>query len=154
MIRTENSITILANIDDVFQVANDLENWPNLLPPCQGIKILKREGNKTTFEITVLVHSKLMKWCSTRIVDNEKKRTKAQREYPKFPFRNMIIEWVFEETKEGTKLTFIHNFNMAIPLIGWLIGKLFITRLLHKTSKIELKAIKNVLEEKGQFSTT
>jgi ribosome-associated toxin RatA of RatAB toxin-antitoxin module len=151
MFRVQRSVTINEEIDKVWQIANDLENWPKIFPPCEDLKILKKDGNKTVFEITVRPIGKLLlRWRTSRVVDDTTKSTKSVREYPKFPFREVIIEWIFEEitenNKKATKVTFVNSFSMAIPIIGWLFGKLLVRRIIGNIIKMEQETLKRKIE--------
>ena len=50
---TENEITIAAPLDLVWDMTNDLENWPQLFSEYASVEVLSREGDKTTFRLTM-----------------------------------------------------------------------------------------------------
>lgn len=114
MARTENSVIVRAGIEEVFDLSNDIERWPELFTHYQSARILTREGNKITFELTTLpgTHSGSQRWRSSRIIDREKKKTWSEREDPKFPFEYIKMEWSYEEVEEGTRMTWVQEFKM------------------------------------------
>ena len=50
---TQNEITIAAPLDLVWNMTNDLANWPQLFSEYASVEILNREGNRTTFRLTM-----------------------------------------------------------------------------------------------------
>ena len=109
MAHTKNSITITAPYDRVFDITNDIERWPELFDEYTEGKILNREGNKITFQLT---NKQGNSWRSSRILDKENKICTAQREDPLFPFKYMNLKWSYEEGKEGVKMTWEQDFEM------------------------------------------
>jgi aromatase len=50
---TENSITIDAPLDLVWDVTNDIENWPQLFSEYASLEVLSRDGDTTKFRLTM-----------------------------------------------------------------------------------------------------
>ena len=109
MAHTKNSITINAPYDRVFDITNDIERWPELFEEYTEGKILNREGNKITFQLT---NNQGNSWRSSRILDKENKVCTAQREDPLFPFTYMNLKWTYEEGEEGVQMTWEQDFEM------------------------------------------
>lgn len=65
---TENSITVDAPFDLVWDMTNDLENWPNLFSEYASVEVLSREGDTTTFRLTMHPddNGKVWSWVSER----------------------------------------------------------------------------------------
>ena len=109
MAHTKNSITIDAPYDRVFDITNDIERWPELFDEYTEGKILNREENKITFQLT---NNQGNSWRSSRILDKENKVCTAQREDPLFPFKYMNLKWTYEEGEAGVTMTWEHDFEM------------------------------------------
>ena len=77
MAHTKNSITIKAPYDRVFDITNDIERWTELFDEYKEAKIISREGNKITFQLT---NNQGNSWRSWRILDKENRVCTAQRE--------------------------------------------------------------------------
>ena len=88
MAHTKNSITIDAPYDRVFDVTNDIERWDLLFEEYKEAKVLSREGNKITFQLTT---NEGNSWRSSRMLDKANKVCTAQREDPMFPFQYMNL---------------------------------------------------------------
>lgn len=146
MARTVNSIVINRPRDFVFQVTNDLSKWPQLFTEYKEVKILSREGNKITFQLTTYGDEKHpgMTWKSSRVIDVENWKIFAQREEPIYPWTHMRIEWIYGEDEHGTSLTFIQEFGVD-PKSGYTDedGVKFI----NENSKKEMQHIKKILEQ-------
>jgi aromatase len=109
MAHTKNSITIKAPYDRVFDITNDIERWTELFDEYKEAKIISREGNKITFQLT---NNQGNSWRSWRILDKENRVCTAQREEPLFPFKYMNLKWTDEEGGEDVKMTWEQDFEM------------------------------------------
>ena len=109
MAHTKNSVIINGPYDNVFDITNDIERWPELFDEYTEAKVLNREGNKITFQLT---NKQGASWRSSRILDKENKVCTAQREEPLFPFKYMNLKWTYEEREEGVKMTWEQDFEM------------------------------------------
>lgn len=153
MFRVERSIVINEEITKVWQIASNINNWHEIFPRCRDIKILAREGNKTIFEVTVRSIGNLpIKWRVSRVVDEVAKTMTSKRERPKFPLRVLINERTFEEIMKKdqenvTKVTLISNFDISVPVVGWLIGKYIVAKLIQRIVGIEQETLKKMSEE-------
>ena len=150
-IHTEHSVLINRDLDLVFDVTNQMEKWPELLPPCKDLRILDVEntdvGPKVTIEVTFHTGGRLMTWRSKRLVDLKTKSAQSERIAPLGPFKFMKMAWLYHQVDGGTKLTFIHDFKMKGWLLGYLIGRLYVVPVyISRDAKIELAAIKERLE--------
>ncbi|MDI6736424.1 MAG: SRPBCC family protein [bacterium] len=146
MIRTVNSILIKASIDRVFSVAADMEKYPEFIPSYKEVKVVNRDGNKMIVERLGQVGEKTVKWKSCVTLTPLKS---IQAEQLEGPIKGMQIQWLFEDTKEGVKIILIHDFEYKkIPLIGNLIGRLIVARIVKKMAEETLKGIKTKVEGK------
>ena len=109
MAHTKNSITIKAPYGKVFDITNDIEKWPQLFDEYTDAKVLQREGNKITFQLT---NKQGNSWRSSRILDKENKICTAQREEPMFPFQYMNLKWTYEEGDDSVTMTWEQDFTM------------------------------------------
>jgi aromatase len=110
---TENSITIDAPFDLVWEMTNDLENWPRLFSEYASVEVLSREGDTTTFRLTMHPdeNGKVWSWVSERTPDPVSRRVKARRVEPG-PFEFMNIEWIYTAEPGGTRMRWIQDFRM------------------------------------------
>ncbi len=140
MAHTKNSIIIDAPYDKVFDITNDIERWPELFAEYKDAKVLKREGNTITFQLT---NNEDHSWRSSRILDKRNKVCTAQREEPLFPFKYMNLKWTYEEAEEGVKMTWMQDFEMD-PKAKYTDGQ--VEALINKHSVENMKRIKELIE--------
>lgn len=110
---TENSITIDAPLDLVWDITNDIENWPQLFSEYASLEVLSREGDTTTFRLTMHPddNGKVWSWVSERTMDRAKRTVRARR-VETGPFAHMDIRWDYTETPEGTRMDWVQDFAM------------------------------------------
>ncbi|WP_405483331.1 SRPBCC family protein [Streptomyces sp. NBC_00009] len=110
---TENSITIDAPLDLVWDMTNDIENWPQLFSEYASLEVLSREGDTTTFRLTMHPddNGKVWSWVSERTMDRAKRTVRARR-VETGPFAHMDIRWDYTETPEGTRMDWVQDFAM------------------------------------------
>lgn len=143
MVRVENSILIQAKLEDVFQVAVDVEKYPEFIPSYKEVKILATEDNKMIVKRTGLVRGKRVEWKSEVIVQQNKSIQAVQLEGP---LRGMKINWWFEERDGATTITLTHEFEYPIPFIGQLIGRWIVAKMISQMAQDTLAGIKKRIE--------
>jgi aromatase len=109
MAHTKNTIFIEAPYDLVFDVSNDIERWTELFNEYTEAKVLSREGDKITFQLTNMEGKS---WRSVRVLDKEGRKATASREEPMFPFKYMNLFWTYVERDGGVELTWEQDFEM------------------------------------------
>ncbi|RVU22361.1 polyketide cyclase [Streptomyces antnestii] len=110
---TENSITIDAPLDLVWDMTNDIEKWPELFSEYASLEVLSRDGDTTSFRLTMHPddNGKVWSWVSERTV-NRAERTVRARRVETGPFAHMDIRWDYTETPEGTRMDWVQDFAM------------------------------------------
>ncbi|MFC7259294.1 SRPBCC family protein [Streptomyces lutosisoli] len=110
---TENSITIDAPLEFVWDMTNDIENWPRLFSEYASLEVLSREGDTTTFRLTMHPdeNGKVWSWVSERTMDRAG-RTVLARRVETGPFAHMNIRWEYKETPQGTRMHWVQDFAM------------------------------------------
>jgi aromatase len=110
---TDNSIVINAPLNNVWEITNEVENWPNLFTEYAEAKIIERKGNTIRFSLKMHPdeNGKVWSWVSERTMDPETCTVKAHR-IETGPFEYMNIEWYYEPVEGGTKLRWVQDFQM------------------------------------------
>jgi aromatase len=109
MAHTKNTVFINAQYDAVFDITNDIERWPELFNEYSEAKVLAREGNRITFQLT---NKEGKSWRSSRILDKAGYKATASREEPMFPFKHMDLLWTYVEKDGGVEMTWEQDFEM------------------------------------------
>jgi aromatase len=140
MAHTSNTIFIKAPYDKVFDVTNDVERWPTLFNEYTDAKILAREGDKITFQLT---NKEGKSWRSSRTLDKVGHRCTARREEPMFPFKRMELLWTYSEINGGVSMTWEQDFEMdeKAPVDN----ETAVMRI-NEHSKLNMQRIKKIIE--------
>ncbi|WP_371658341.1 SRPBCC family protein [Streptomyces sp. NBC_00280] len=110
---TENTITVDAPLDLVWDITNDIENWPRLFTEYSSLEVLSREGDTTAFRLTMYPddNGKVWSWVSERTVDRAGRIVRARR-VETGPFAHMNILWEYTELPGGTQMRWTQDFAM------------------------------------------
>ncbi len=144
---TENAITIAAPVDLVWDMTNDLENWPNLFSEYASVDVLSREGKKTTFRLTMHPdeNGTVWSWVSERETDRPALTVKARRVEPG-PFAYMNIRWRYEEVPEGTRMVWTQDFEMRPEAP---VDDAWMTDNINRNSKVQMALIRDRIEKEA-----
>lgn len=145
---TENEITVPAPMDVVWDVTNHLEGWPHLFSEYAGVEILSRDGERTTFRLTMHPdeNGKVWSWVSERTTDRAARTARARR-VETGPFEFMDIRWVYEEVPGGTLMRWTQDFAMK-P--GAPLDDDGMTQRINDNSKIQMELIRDRIMERSQ----
>ncbi|WP_030239742.1 SRPBCC family protein [Streptomyces sp. NRRL S-350] len=110
---TDNEIVIAAPLDLVWEITNDLENWPELFSEYASVEVLERDGDRVQFRLTMHPdeNGKVWSWVSERTTDKSSLAVRARRVEPG-PFEFMDIRWEYAEVPAGTKMRWVQDFAM------------------------------------------
>lgn len=142
---TQNEIVIAAPVDLVWDMTNDVANWPDLFSEYASAEILSREGNKTTFRLTMHPDKdgKVWSWVSERETDRGTLSVKARR-VETGPFAYMDIRWQYEEVPEGTRMVWTQDFAMKPDAP---VDDAWMTDNINRNSKVQMALIRDRIEQ-------
>jgi aromatase len=112
-VRTDNFIVINAPLDVVWEITNDVADWPNLFTEYATAEILEQSGATVKFRLTMHPdeNGKIWSWVSERTPDPATHTVKARR-IETGPFEYMNIEWYYDPVEGGTKMRWVQEFHM------------------------------------------
>lgn len=145
---TDNQVEIDAPIDLVWEVTNDIEDWPNLFSEYAEVKITERKGDTVRFNISMHPdeNGKVWSWVSERTSDPKTRTVKAHR-VETGPFEYMNIQWFYEPTAGGgTRMRWVQDFHMKpqAPL-----NDEQMTDRINTNSKVQMALIKEKVEKRA-----
>ncbi|OIK01170.1 SRPBCC family protein [Streptomyces colonosanans] len=142
---TENEITIAAPLDLVWDMTNDLENWPQLFSEYASVDVLSRDGNRTTFRLTMHPDEKgtVWSWVSERETDRAALSVKARRVEPG-PFAYMNIRWRYEGLADGARMVWTQDFEMRPDAP---VDDAWMTDNINRNSKVQMALIRDRIEK-------
>lgn len=144
---TDNTVVINAPLDLVWQLTNDLENWPNLFSEYASVEVLERAGERTRFRLTMHPdeNGKVWSWVSERETDRAARTVRARRVEPG-PFEYMDIRWEYGEVPEGTSMRWIQDFAMK-PTAP--VDDEGMTRRINSNSRVQMDLIREKVEKRA-----
>ena len=116
----EKSIVIAGDVDEVYELAKDMESYPAFMPDVESVKVVSRESDRTVTEWVTSVDGTPILWTEVDIFDDSNYTiTYRLVEGDLDKFEGM---WTFEETAEGTRVTLTVDYDFGIPELTALIG--------------------------------
>ncbi|MCX4584870.1 SRPBCC family protein [Streptomyces sp. NBC_01481] len=145
---TENEITVAAPLDLVWDMTNDIENWPGLFSEYASVDIMERKGSTTTFRLTMHPddNGKVWSWVSERTTDRKKRKVTARR-VETGPFEHMNIRWEYTEVPGGTRMHWTQDFAMKPDAP---VDDDWMTDNINRNSKIQLELIRDKIEQRDR----
>ncbi|MEV5436475.1 SRPBCC family protein [Streptomyces sp. NPDC052682] len=142
---TENEITIAAPFDLVWEMTNDVENWPRLFSEYASAEILERDGDRVTFRLTMHpdAEGRVWSWVSERTADRAARTVEAHR-VETGPFQYMNIHWSYDETPEGVRMRWVQDFAMKPDAP---VDDAGMTDLINRNSRTQLALIRDRIEQ-------
>ncbi|MFF0296705.1 SRPBCC family protein [Kitasatospora sp. NPDC004615] len=144
---TDNTILIDAPVDLVWDMTNDLENWPQLFSEYASVEVLDRQGQLVKFRLTMHPddNGQVWSWVSERETDRDALAVRARRVEPG-PFEFMEIRWEYEDLPQGTRMRWIQDFAMK-PTAP--VDDLQMTDIINQNSKVQMELIRAKVEHRA-----
>jgi aromatase len=145
---TDNSVLIMADPDLVWDVTNDVENWPDLFTEYASVEILERNGDTVRFRLTMHPdeQGRIWSWVSERTTYRAQRRVEARRIEPG-AFRYMQIRWTYAPEGAGTRMRWEQDFAMRPDAP---IDDAGMTRRINDNSKVQMDLIRQRIERAGK----
>ncbi|MBT2470715.1 SRPBCC family protein [Streptomyces sp. ISL-66] len=146
---TDNFIVIDAPLDVVWDITNDVPNWPNLFSEYATAQVLEQEGDTVVFRLTMHPDEdgNVWSWVSRRTRDTAARTVRAER-VETGPFEFMNIRWEYtQEPAGGVRMRWIQDFHMK-P--GAPATDDAMTEHLNRNTKIQMELIKERVEAQAR----
>jgi aromatase len=143
--KTECAVVIDAPMDLVWEMTNDVPNWPDLFTEYASAEVLERTGNTIRFRLTMHPdeQGKVNTWVSERTSDPATRTVRAHR-IETGPFEFMNIFWAYREVDGGVEMRWEQEFHVREELP--FDDEQMAAHLL-KNSAIQMAAIKERVEK-------
>ncbi|HZH52212.1 MAG TPA: type II toxin-antitoxin system RatA family toxin [Microvirga sp.] len=124
--RTTRSVKHSA--DQMFALVADVERYPEFLPLCEELRVLRRvqsgEGIETLVASMTVGYKAIRESFTSRVtLDNP--RLKISVEYVNGPFKYLENRWTFRDTPTGSDVEFYINYEFKSFALGLLMGSVF-----------------------------
>ena len=146
MPKIESTIMINGPIEAVYEIAKDIEKFPQFMPDVKDVKILSRNGDVVISEWSAYIPDFKMtvKWTEEDTWNNEDKTCNFK--LIKGDYAAYFGRWTFEETAGGVVFDSIVEYEYDVPLIGALIKGLVQRKVKENVDQI-LACVKKKVEE-------
>lgn len=135
----ETSIEIAAPRRQIYELAKDMERYPDFMPDVESVKILSRNGNKTVSRWKTLVEEAPIEWTEEDVFDDV--NTRIDYRLIEGDLDKFEGAWTFDE-RDGT--TFVKlgvDYDFGVPSLSELIGPI-LRKKVEENSMMMLKALK------------
>ena len=140
---TIDRISIQAPIDRVFEIATNVERWPDFLPHYRWVRMLKRQPDGGTVEMAAWrpfgpPPLRYPAWWVSEMRVNPEEQTIRYRHVAGIT-AGMDVRWALRDTATGVAVEILHQWTgPAWPLIGRLaanavIGPVFVHGIASRT---------------------
>ena len=149
---TDNHIVIDAPMDVVWQMTNDVPNWPDLFSEYASAEVLERDGETVVFRLTMHPDEdgNVWSWVSRRTGDPEARTVRAER-VETGPFDYMKIYWEYtEEPGGGVRMRWVQDFHMKPQAPA---TDEAMTEHLNRNTKVQMALIKEKVEAAARALT-
>jgi len=143
MVYVERSILIQGSLDQVYELAKDMERYPEFMPDVESVRVIERDSRRTVTEWETSVDGTPILWTEEDRFDDENFRIQYQLiegDLDKFEG-----EWRFEATPEGTRVILTVDYDFGIPELTNLIGPT-LQQKVGENSEMMLEGMKRRIE--------
>jgi uncharacterized membrane protein len=132
---TENRIEILGDVRRVFQVAAQIDKWPQILPHYRSVRVLQRKKRRTTVEMAARRGRLPVRWTAVQEVFPYERIT--YRHIKGFT-AGMDVTWSFTPGQGRVQIVITHDFSLSWPVVGgfvskYIVGQLFVKPIAART---------------------
>jgi ribosome-associated toxin RatA of RatAB toxin-antitoxin module len=132
---TENRIEILGDVRRVFQVAAQVDKWPQILPHYRSVRVLQRKKRRTTVEMAARRGRIPVRWTAVQEVFPYERIT--YRHIKGFT-AGMDVTWSFTPGQGRVQIVITHDFSLSWPVVGgfvskYIVGQLFVKPIAART---------------------
>ncbi|HEY3376609.1 MAG TPA: SRPBCC family protein [Armatimonadota bacterium] len=118
---TVDEIMMQADADDIFQVAVNVEFWPEILPHYRWVRILERRADGLVVEMSARRGSIPVKWVAIQTVDRAQR--KIMYRHIGGATKGMNVVWRVHPLGEGVHVSIVHELRLQHPLVRTFLGK-------------------------------
>ena len=143
MAYVERTILILGPIREVYDLAKDMERYPEFMPDVESVKVIERQEHRTVTEWETSVDGTPILWTEEDRFDDAKFLIEYQLiegDLDKFEG-----EWRFVESAGATQVTLTVDYDFGIPELTNLIGPT-LEQKVAENSEMMLQGMKRRIE--------
>jgi coenzyme Q-binding protein COQ10 len=129
--------------EQMFDLVADVEKYPEFLPLCDSLRVLRRAQSGEGVETVVArmgVGYKAISETFTSRVTLDRPRMRIMVEYVEGPFKFLENRWSFRSAPQGCEVEFFINYEFKSFALGLLMGSVFDRAFRHFAQAFEERA--------------
>jgi ribosome-associated toxin RatA of RatAB toxin-antitoxin module len=143
----ETSIDIAAPRRQIYELAKDMERYPQFMPDVEYVKVLRRDGNTTVTRWKTLVEEAPIEWTEEDVFDDA--RTRIDYRLIEGDLDKFEGAWTFDERDGITHVVLGVDYDFGVPTLAELIGPI-LHKKVEENSVMMLRALKSECEARAQ----
>lgn len=140
----ERNIVIEGPVEAVYELAKDMEGYPDFMPDVESVTVVSREGNSTITEWETSVDGTPILWTEKDVFDDKNHIITYQ--LIEGDLEKFEGTWSFQAKDGGTEVTLTVDYDFGIPELTNLIGPTLETKV-GENSEMMLQGMKRRIEE-------
>lgn len=123
-----NTRTVGYTPEQMFALVADVERYPEFVPLCTGLRVLRREAEddgRTVLVARMSVGYKTISESFTSRVSLDPAHNKILVEYIDGPFSHLTNRWSFAPNGAGADVQFYINYEFRNRMLGLMMGAVF-----------------------------
>jgi coenzyme Q-binding protein COQ10 len=140
---------------DMFALVADVERYPEFVPLCESLRVVRRAQSGEGIETIVAAMSvgyKAIQESFTSRVELDHPRLRIDVEYVDGPFKYLENRWSFRDTADGSEVGFYINYEFKSFALSILMGSVFDKAFRKFTEAFEQRA-DTVFGARGALAT-
>ena len=140
----ERNIVIGGPVEAVYELAKDMEGYPDFMPDVESVTVVSREGNTTITEWETSVDGTPILWTEKDVFDDKTHIITYQ--LIEGDLEKFEGKWSFQSKDGGTEVTLTVDYDFGIPELTNLIGPT-LEQKVGENSEMMLQGMKKRIEE-------
>ncbi len=143
----QNTVAMAGPLEEIVQLASDIERWPEILPHYRWVKLLEGGGDRKVVEMAAKRDWIPVKWRAVQEIYRDGPTPVIHFRHIGGPTKGMEVDWLFDPQPDRVDVTIRHDFAPPWPIAGntvanRIIGPHFVGAIAGKT----LATIKRIVE--------
>ncbi len=139
----KSSIEIKSPKKEVYELAKNMEKFPDFMRDVKEVRFIKKEKNETVTEWVTDIDGVAITWTEKELLDDENHLIKY--ELVEGDLDKFEGEWRFEDISGNTKVTLTVDFDFGMPNMEDLLGPVLELKV-KENSEMMLKGMKAKME--------
>jgi len=118
---TRNTVEIAASAERIYELASATERWPEILPHYRYVRVLERHGATRVVAMSAWQDVFPLRWVAEQT--NDPRTPHIAFRHVRGWTRGMDVDWIFEPTATGTRVTIEHRLRFLFPVAAEWLGK-------------------------------